>query len=632
MPSNWNDEYRKLQYGSMGNIFKRFNDLQAKYGDLTPQQLYSAFAMSNGIGGMYTNNPYTQNTRVKGISTLPNGYDKNKVAEFLRKPNESETQLRQVEHALEWTAYPLFHTRKTYQSLMTYHNYIAPCIIEDGDTKKKEFWREYKLLERLRIKSDMKSFGHKIVGQVGQEGKVFYTYRMKVDKPHNKVDHIFFQQLPSDYVKIVGFNNVSKYTLMFDMMYFCQPGTTPLQFGDLFKPYLTDFYTITDLPDKPKGLGKKVVFGQRHINLDKLREMEARPDIPQFGDGKPDVYYQNGKWYYWVTLPVDKAFTFEADDATHLVAPPFAGLFIDMIQLAQYEQLQLQLLQNPLISVLTGEIPYFDIKDSNLEDQYMLSNSGRLLFTALWYQMMQENNTSGVGLYAAPFKNMKLESLAEAPSAMDIVQQGYSDTMSKAGLSAIIPVTEDARAGMAQISLEIECRFMEPVYDCIERMMDAIIDSLNLKYEFRFHMFGNIAQDKTMDGELRTAMTLGIASATIRYNALHDLSIFEDISWSDAIFDSYLYERRYPLFTSYTAKSPAANYPPHTFGQDGLPIAYGKDGQQLGEAQPGRPQKGQMGSGNGVGGSGGNRTTNPGSNQNGNWHNWWDDSEDHWDD
>ena len=630
MPSNWNDEFRKLQYGPMDKIFKRFNDLQNRYGDLSPQQLYNAFAMSNGIGGMYTANPFTQNARVKSIATLPNGYTKDKVVEFLRAPNESEIPLRQVEHALEWTAYPLFHTRKTYQSLMTYHNYIAPVILEDGDAAKKDFWREYKLLERLRMKSDMKSLGHKLVGQVGQEGKVFYTYRMKVDKPHNKVDHIFFQQLPSDYVKIVGFNNISKYTIMFDMMYFAQAGTTPLQFGDLFKPYLNDFYQVTENVDKPKGLGKRVVFGERRrVNADKLRAWSAGINVPQFDGEVPDIYYQNGRWYYWVTLPVDKAFTIEADDATTTVAPPFAGLFIDMIQLAQMEAIQLQLLQNPLISVMVGEIPYFDAKDSNIEDQYMLSNSGRMLFTALWYQMLQENNTSGIGFYAGPFKNMKLESLAEAPSAMDIVQQGYSDTMSKAGLSAIIPVTDDARAGMAQISLEIECKFMQPVYDCIERMMNAIIDSLNLKYEFRFHMFGNIAQDKTMDGELRTAMTLGIASATIQYNALHDRSIFEDISWSDAVFESMLYERRYPLFTSYTAKSPAANYPPHTFGQDGMPIPYGKDGQENGGV--GRPQKAPMGAGSGMGG-GGNRTTNPSSSNNGHWHNWWDDSEDHWDD
>ena len=625
--NDWNKEFQRLQTGQFKDIFARFNELQNRYGDLPASSLTNAFTMANQIGGVYTANPYTQNKRVKGISSLPEGYTKDKVAEFLRKPNDSELPLRQVEHALEWTAYPLFHTRKTYQSLMTYHNYIAPFIIDDGDAKKPDFWREYKLLERMREKFDMKAFGHKVVGQVGQEGKVFYTYRLAVDKPHNKVKHAFLQQLPSDYVKIVGFNNVSKYTIAFDLMYFAQAGTTPLQFGDLFTPYLDDYYGIVE--EKPKGAGTKIVFGAKakpRINMERLAEVIVRPDPDK---DKPDVYYQNGRWYYWVTLPVDKVFTMEADDATTNVISPFAGLFIDMIQLAQYEALQLELLSNPLVSVLTGEIPYFDDKDANAADQYKLSNGGLMLFTAMWYQMMQQNNTSGIGFYAGPFKNMKLESLAEAPSAMDIVSQGYVDTMSKAGLTAIIPVNDDARAGMAQISLSIECNFMKPVYDCIERMMNAIIESLNLKYEWRFHMFGNIADDQKMDGELRTAMTLGIVPAAIIYNALHDLSIFEDIAWSDAVFESGVYERRYPLFTSYTAKSPAANYPPHTFGVDGMPIPYGKDGQQ--EGNPAQPQKNPFGSGGGLG-SGGNRTTNPGSDKNGQWHNWWSDDQDHWDD
>ena len=156
-----------------------------------------------------------------------------------------------------------------------------------------------------------------------------------------------------------------------------------------------------------------------------------------------------------------------------------------MIQLAQMEQIQLELIQNPLVSLLHGEIPYRDEKTATDDDQYRLSNAGRLLFEALWYQMLQDNNTSGIGLYLAPVENMKLESLSEAPSAMDIVKQGYSDTMSQAGMGAIIPLGDDTRAATAQISLQIESKFMECIYRDYERMMNAILKSLNLKYDFR---------------------------------------------------------------------------------------------------------------------------------------------------
>ena len=177
--------------------------------------------------------------------------------------------------------------------------------------------------------------------------------------------------------------------------------------------------------------------------MQQFQRIQARGDMA----GTPDVYYQNGRWYYWVYLPADAVFTFEADDVSRTAISPFAGLFLNMIQLAQMEQIQLELIQNPLVSLLHGEIPYRDDKNATAEDQYKLSNAGRLLFEAIWYDMLQMNNTSGIGLYAAPFENMKLESLSEAPSAMDIVKQGYSDTMSQAGMGAIIPLGDDPKAG-----------------------------------------------------------------------------------------------------------------------------------------------------------------------------------------
>lgn len=72
-----------------------------------------------------------------------------------------------------------------------------------------------------------------MAGQALQEGKVFYHPRVKVDKSHNQVDYAFMQQMPSDWVKIVGFNNVSKYTVSFNLFYFLQPGTAQSSSGNL---------------------------------------------------------------------------------------------------------------------------------------------------------------------------------------------------------------------------------------------------------------------------------------------------------------------------------------------------------------------------------------------------------------
>lgn len=553
-------ELSKLQYESFPEIFSRFRRLAAENQGVPMASITSAFSgINSGRYGMA--NPYIQNRRVKQISSLPVNFTKDKVGEMLTKPYESEQPLRQVAHILEYTAYPLFHIRKVYQEMLTYHSYVIPKLVDSADTKKDEFMREWKLLEKLREAFNPKETAHQIVGQVGVEGKVFYYPRYGVDKSHNKVNYAFMQQLPSDWTKITGYNSVSKYTVAFNMMYFLQPGCVPEQFGDLFTPYLYDFSSVVQ---KPKGVGSTMVFAQKtRVDMQKFQRIQAQGDMP----GKPDVYYQNGRWYYWVYLPADEVFTFEADDVSRTAISPFAGLFLNMIQLAQMEQIQLELIQNPLVSILHGEIPYRDEKTATSDDQYRLSNAGRLFFEAVWYDMLQAANTSGIGLFMAPLQSMKLESLSEAPSAMDIVKQGYSDTMSQAGMGAIIPLGDDPKAGTAQISLQIESKFMQTVYRGYERMMNAIIKKLNLKYDWKFVMFGDISEDEKMLERCMKGMEHGILPDTIIYNALLDRSILDDICLSDAVYNSNILDKRMPLITSYSASQDKSNLPPQSPGR-----------------------------------------------------------------
>ena len=574
------EELRSVQFSPYGEIFGKFKELSEKYGGLSTDSLVSAFGSVIG-GGYSRNNPYIQNRRVKAISSLPVDYSKDDVAELIRNPDNNELALRQVMHGLEYTAYPLFHMRKVYQDLLTYHNYIAPQFIDKEQAKKDDFWREWRLLEKIREKLDLKANAHMIAGQAIQEGKVFYYPRISVDKAHNRVNHAFMQQIPSDWVKIVGFNNISKYTVSFNMMYFLMPGTDPLQFGDLFIPYMDDFADVLCRPEE--GIGKSVVFASSpKIDLPKFN---AKQMVGQIA-GNPEVYCQNGKWFYWVTLPVDKVFTFEIDDTGRNAVSPFTGLFLSMIQLATYEQVQLEIVQNPLISLVTGEIPYLDNKDVTASDGYKLSNAGRKLFEALWYEMLSANNTSGIGLFMAPLENMKLHQLAEAPNAMEIAGNGYSYAISKAGLSGIIPTAEDPRAGLAQISLEIESKFAQGIYRDFERMMRAVFDTLNLKYEWKFEMFGDLATDKERLDNCRQSMTLGLLPETIVYNAMNDRCLLDDIAISDAILESKVMDKRLPLVSSYSAKQEKSGLPPqakHDMNPGGRPSAEGKattDGQE----------------------------------------------------
>ena len=545
---NASDEIRKVRYSSFPEIFNKMRSLQSEYGNMPMDALIGAF--SNIINYNYAgDDPITQNRRVKGISTKPANYSKNEIADMIQQPESNEQPLRAVEAALEYSAYPLFHTRVVYQNILTYHSYIAPSLTDKEDSQKDDFWREWKLLEKLRKKLNPKDTCHMIAGQALEEGKVFYHPRVRVDKAHNKVEHAFLQQMPSDFIKIVGFNNISKYTVAFNMMYFMTPGTDVRQFGNLFLPYLDNFY---DSVIVPQGVGKSVVYAA--IDLERVR---------QIADPRVEAYFQSGTWCYWVTLPVDEVFPFEIDDTNRNVIPPFVGLFLEFIQLSQLADIQLELIQSPLISLLHGEIPYWDDRNAGTDDQYKLSNAGMLLFEALWYQMLQRNNTNGIGLYMAPLENMKLESLAEAPSAMDIVTKGFQDTMSQAGLTALIPTTADSRAGAVQVSFLIESQFAKCVYQCYSRMVNHIIKTLNLNYEWEFKIWGDLATEAEKEKTLKEEMTLGLLPAAIEWNSMKDRSILDDIAWSDAIVSSNLMDRRLPLVSSFNAKQ-ENGLPPQT--------------------------------------------------------------------
>ncbi|MBO5918783.1 MAG: hypothetical protein J6Q14_08465 [Oscillospiraceae bacterium] len=493
---------------------------------------------------------------------------------MLRHPQLNEAELREASRSLDYTNYTYRHMRRTYSSLLTYHNYVAPSLTEAGEMGD-SFWREYRLAEKLRKAMKPAELAREAGSKSMLEGKTFWTYRVSSDKSRNRINHAFYQQLPSEWIKIVGRNNISKYTLAFDMMYFCQPGTDVRQFPEgLFDNYWNDFNSL--VTPAPRREGSKVVYAAR-TGIDMSRVRAIDPDA--------EVIRENGRWYYWVTLPVDKAVTIEVDEALPEVTPPMAGLFIGLLQFADLTQLQLQLYQNPLVGFVHGEIPYFESKDTNTADQYKLSHAGLMLFTELWNQLMAAYNTGGVPIYFAPAENMKLETFNEVSSTSEIVSQGNSDIITQAGLSGLIPASDEARAGAAQISFQIEGKYLAPIYAGVERLMACAIADLRLKHEFEFHMFGDLYMDNQLEKQLRNDMTLGILPAAIQYNALHDRSLLDDICWSDMVAKSGVLDKRIPLVSSYSAKQSESQLPPqaaHDMNPGGRPEAEGvtSDGQE----------------------------------------------------
>src|SRR5699024_5884879 len=130
--------------------------------------------------------------------------------------------------------------------------------------------------------------------------------------------------------------------------------------------------------------------------------------------GHPEMYMQNGRWCYFVSLPIDRVWTFEIDDATAIVASPFTGLFQTFASQADYEAAQLPIVMNPVRKVFTGEMPYHTAYGQNEADAYRLTLSSRRMLEAFRAKLMAANNTGGTAFFMAPVQNIKSHDYPEA--------------------------------------------------------------------------------------------------------------------------------------------------------------------------------------------------------------------------
>lgn len=541
---------------SFSPMLDRFRSLMQNYGGaLSAEGFFSAFGRA---GGYWANMPSVQNLRMKGIQSLPADYNKDDIAEFLRAPYQNEIALRQTSETLKWTAYPFFKIIKTYQDIPTYRYYFKPQYIEAEDARAKDFKREAILLDKLNKELCPDAQAHRITGESLTQGKVVYYPRVRVDKTHNQVNFAFMTALPIDWCTIIGRNNVSGYTVSFNLMYFMQPGTDVRQYGDLFLPYLDDFNDMFSEPRETdrsknvryasiscKGEDKKFYFGNVKANA----------------AGSPRVFEQNGRWFYYVSLPVEKIWVYEIDDTTVNVASPLSGLMITYAQQADYENAQISLLLNPLIKIFTGEIPYFNDDGATKPDNYRLSEAGKFMFEAFFDNLMAANNTSGTAFFSAPVQNIKSHDYPESANANKVASSFNEYATEKSGLAAIIPIS-DPKAGQANLSAKLEARYSECVYRQFERMMSEIYKSLNLKYEWDFHFFGTIYTEEEERKNANTAIANGDISAHFILAALDRQSWVDKLAMMKTVKESGLLDMLIPPITSYTAKQENSGLPP----------------------------------------------------------------------
>lgn len=512
-------------------IIQRMNELTAKYaGTISDSAFFSAFSRANF---QMENQPQIQNSRIKAISSLPVDYTKDQIAGFLREAYAHEKELRQTAECLRWTNYPFFKINKTEQDIPTDRYYFKPKYLEGEAAKTKEFEREAILLDKLNKEIRPEQTVHQIRGEALLQGKTVYATRYSVDKAHNSVNFAFLTALPIDWCTIIGRNNISGWTVSFNMMYFMTPGATAEQYGDLFAPYMDNFMAMFREKQPERGTGEFVYASYRaNVRIPQgNRKIDFYPEnVDPDSPGHPRVFQQNGTWAYYVSLPIERVWVFEIDDTTPAIIPSLAGMMLTYAQQADFEEIQKTLYTNPLVKIFTGEIPYFTDDGTRAEDTYKLSDGGRMLFEYLFADLMAKNNTAGTAFYMAPVENIKSHDYAESVNANDISTTFNQYAGSKVGLAALIPVDKDIKAAQVEAAMKIESRYATAcIYPQFERMMNWIYKSLRLRYEWEFKIFGTIFTEEKIRKDAEAEFARGDMSA------LFVISALDGMSWLDKI-------------------------------------------------------------------------------------------------
>lgn len=552
---------------SFEDLFNEIRQLSAdyKYRGLSMDTMASAFAAAASANSFMASNPYIQNTRIKGISSKPIWRDRDDIEKMLKSPLESEQGLRETSAALNYASYPFYKLNRAYTDMLTFRWFYRPAYINDMDNETPKYIRERMLIDKLCKKLQPKMTFRTIAQKCVLEGKSVYYRRMIADKAHNNIISAALQELPSDYVKIVGRNSTSYWNVAFNFAYFWEPGTNIDDFPPIFKKYYNMLSSVTETNlQLPSGGGRVINFSKADIITQKYPEIK--------------VEKKNSRYFFWVTLPERECWVFGTDFSNPLQAPMTMGLFLTMQDLQSYEYLQQQLTQVPLYAFLSGEIPYFDDKGSTggkKHDNVKMTPQAYEYFKQKFYEMLGMSGTRGIDIFAAPLQNMQLHQLQEVPNSNAISTAAYQQFLTKAWMSGIISTSDKPTASMVNASQKLEPRNADILYEQFERCMNVWFEDLGLSSTWIFKMFGNIYQEKELNERYKTDLTTGLNYSLFYKLALDDMTLQDAIDMSRSMNACGIYDMFETLQSAFNA--------PGASGKTNITA----DGE---ERKPGRPK------------------------------------------
>ena len=483
-------------------------------------------------GQFFVNDPYLLNQRIKSLKSRPNFLERDDIEQALTKPEQNETALREATHSMIYNTYPLYRLNMLYEGILKYRDYVEPLYVDKNELNKPRFKSDWKFIDMWVKKLDAKKQFRRIVGEVIPEGKRAYYLRQGYSQETGKerVDYVHFQDLPSDWYKIIKHSTDSYEVIAFNFAYFWQAGTTLGQFPPIFAKYYEELMSATEVNN-----------GVRSINLAKTPE----DVVVEYND-------KELTWYYWKELPQDECFVFSFTETDDLQISPFSSLLLNAQDLASYQLLQQQLLSMPLYQMILGELPmHDDNKSGGHLDDLRLSPEMVSMFEA----KVNAGMPPGTIYSMVPSLKNSIFRFQEVPNANEIYNKGLQQMINTTGVSTLLTTTD--RPNVAQVSAGkvLETRYIDRMYDQWEWAINIILENMYdngvLKYRWHYRIHGDAFSEKDEIAAVEKSLSLGQIELLPKYLSYHGHSLLDAVNTADWVESSGLYKKFKPLINTF---------------------------------------------------------------------------------
>lgn len=314
-------------------------------------------------------------------------YTKKQIRGYLEKPEKFEKQLRECSIYI----YNYFQEYKhlvDYMSKMLTHDYILvpDNIAELGNSKNSKklldsFYKNLQFIENYNIKSKLSAIESVLIKE-----DFYFGYE------RSDGDNYVWQRLPSDYCRLLGYNENDVITFEFDFSY----------------------------------------FGKQGLNLEYFdKEFEKKYNA-----------YKSGNSPRWQQLD-DNAICFKFDTSALYGLPYFAGLFTDLMGLEEYKDDQEETNRANNYKLIALQIPIYD-KEKGI-NQYLITLDHVKEFLA----NAQKNTPEKVGVMCTPMKAEALNlNSTNTHFEENMVSKAQNDLMTSAGVSRLIGNSEKTSVGL----------------------------------------------------------------------------------------------------------------------------------------------------------------------------------------